>query len=572
MRLILSTLLLCLLSPTLLFAAGPVAESVAEVADAKGLETIDWILIVIYGLGTICLGWYFGRKQKSTTEYFIGSGNMNPFLVGISLFATLLSTISYLSMPGEALGKGPVFLATILALPLVYWFVAYLLLPVYMKQRVTSAYELLEVKLGLSIRLLGATMFVALRLAWMSLLIYLSSKALVEMMGIPVAERTEWIQGVAIVAGLVAIIYTSIGGLRAVVITDFLQTMLLFGGAWLVIAAITWSLGGVGWFPTEWQSHWDTQPLIDFDPRTRVTLFGTVIGFLIWYICTAGGDQTSVQRFMATEDLRASRRALATQLTAAACVAITLGLVGFALMGYFQANPDLIPADTLKSSADQLFPLFIAEFLPAGISGLVVAAMFAAAMSSIDSGVNSITAVVMTDYLDRFGWKPKTERQHVLFARLLAFGIGAIVVFASAYFDRIPGNITAVTQKTSNLLTTPIFALFCFALFVPFATPIGVWAGAICGTFTAVVIAFSGPILVWMNSEFGVDPASFGVEIKQVVDASTGKSSTQAVPEPVTFQWIAPVALAANLGSGIFVSWLTRKKTPSETPTSESET
>ena len=111
----------------------------------------------------------------------VASGNMNPIMVGVSLFATLLSTITYLSMPGEAAGKGPVVMVSMLALPLVYLVVAYFLLPVYMQQRVTSAYELLEARLGLSIRLLGATLFLTLRLVWMTLLIYLAARAMVVM-------------------------------------------------------------------------------------------------------------------------------------------------------------------------------------------------------------------------------------------------------------------------------------------------------------------------------------------------------------------------------------------------------
>lgn len=557
--------LLLLVAPDALSAAEPVATT----AKSGGLAMIDWILIALYAVGTIALGAYYGRKQKSTEEYFIGSGAMSSFFVGVSLFATLLSSISYLSMPGEAAGKGPVGLLTVLALPAVYFFVSYWILPVYMKQRVTSAYELLELKLGIGIRLFGATMFILLRLVWMSLLIYLSSKALVQMIDIEnlnaiLQNRFEisplttdqWIQVIAIVAGLVAVIYTSIGGLSAVVMTDFMQTMLLFGGAWLVILSISWSFGGVGWFPTEWQEHWDKQPLISFDPQTRVTFVGTVLGFLVWYICTSGGDQTSVQRFMATSDLRAARKALAIQLCAAGFVAITLGCVGFALMRFYSAHPGLLPAETLKESADSLFPQYIAYQLPRGISGLVVAALFAAAMSSIDSGVNSITAVFMTDYLDRFGLRPKSERNHVILARFLALTIGTVVVIGSAYVGEVPGNITAVTQKTSNLFTTPIFALFFFALFVPFARPAGVWLGALAGISVAVCIAFSGPIVVLLNDYFQISPEMFGVTIEQITDSVTGVVRRQASPEPVSFQWIAPFALGINILVGTAVSWL----------------
>ncbi|MFV1981670.1 MAG: sodium-coupled permease, partial [Rhodothermia bacterium] len=119
---------------------------------SEGLVLIDWVIIGTYAGLTLFLGWHFGRRQKSTSEYFTGSGHMGPVLIGVSLFASLLSTITYLSLPGEILGKGPVYLTNLLAYPFVYLIVGFLLLPVYMRIRVTSAYELLEVKLGVSVR------------------------------------------------------------------------------------------------------------------------------------------------------------------------------------------------------------------------------------------------------------------------------------------------------------------------------------------------------------------------------------------------------------------------------------
>lgn len=507
------------------WSAGP-SRSLNPPEPPSGLMPIDWAIIAAYGAATLGMGWYYGRQQKSTQEYFVGSGRMNPVLVGVSLFATLLSTISYLSMPGETLGKGPFNMFNLLAMPLVFLVVGFVLLPVYMKQRVTSAYELLEARLGPGIRMLGAFMFIALRLVWMSLLIYLTSKAMTIMLGV---DETK-IPAIALVTGFVAVIYTSMGGLRAVVITDFLQTMLLFGGALLVLGTITFDLGGFDWVPTEWNPTWDTQPIFSLDPAVRLTLVGSVVSYFVWYVCTSGGDQTSVQRFMSTEDLSAARQALAMQLTVGTVVAITLGFVGFALLGYYQANPAALPAGaTIKANADDLFPHFIAYQLPPGISGLVVAGMFAAAMSSLDSGVNSITAVVMTDILDRYAKAPRSEREHVRIARYMAFAIGSVVVISSSLMDQVPGNITAVTQKTSNLLTTPIFGLFFFALFVPFASPAGVWIGTICGTAAAVLTGFSGPI-------FGYLP---GTEL-----------------DPVSFQWIGPIAITVNIVTGCIGSLL----------------
>ena len=528
--------------------------AVAASASPAGLHPVDWAIIGLYGCLTLGLGLYFSRTQNSAAEYFVGGGAINPVLVGVSLFATLLSTISYLSMPGESLGKGPISLVGLLALPVAFTVVCYFMLPRYMNQRVTSAYELLEDRLGLSVRLLGATMFLALRLVWMTLLVYLAAKAMVVMMGI----SPKWIPLVVFITGFVSVIYTTLGGLRAVIITDCMQTVLLFGGALLVLLTVTHDFGGFGWFPTQWHPSWDVQPLFSLDPQTRVTVVGTIMTISCWYIATLGGDQTTVQRFMATRDLRSARRAVATQMSVAAIVQITLYLVGFALLAYFTVHADLLPSGMeVKKNADDLFPRFVSYHLPIGVSGFVVAAMFAAAMSSIDSGVNSITAVVLTDYFGRLGWKPKTEKGHVRAAQLLALCIGITVVVGSSYMKFIEGNITAVAHKTVNLLTTPIFALFYFALFARRATVFGVWFGAVCGVTTAASIAFSGPLVYMLYSQFGIDPGVFGTELISDIDEATGHTWTTA-RDPISFQWIAPGALAVNLATGTLASMFGR--------------
>lgn len=490
----------------------------------SGLTYLDWGIIALYAVITLCIGLYYSRKKDSLDSYFVGDRDMNPRLVGISLFASLLSTVSYLAYPGEMIAKGPVVLYSLLCYPAVYLVVGYLFIPFFMKQRVTSAYELLEVNLGKGIRLLGALLFILLRLTWMAFLIFLAAKALIVMLAI--SER--WVPVVVTISGMVAVVYTSLGGLRAVVITDFLQSMLLLGGALLVIALISWDFGNLGWFPTTWQSHWDSQPLFSWDPSIRVTLFGTLMHVSIWMVCTYGGDQLAIQRYMSTRDVATARRSLRTGIYFSIGVVITLCCVGFALMGYFKAHGQNLPAGiNITANADKLFPYFIANYMPTGFSGLVVAAMFAAAMSSIDSGINSITAVVTSDLRGHFDEKKRHTNLSSLATKCLAFGIGVIVILLSTVFQYIPGNIFAVTQKSMNLLVTPIFALFFFALFVPFARPVGVLCGTLGGIVTAVLIAFSGPI-------FGKDP--------------------QTELDPISFQWILPCALAVNLVLGSLVS------------------
>ena len=495
------------------------------------MTTADWLILTLYALSTLGMGWWVARRQTSMEEYFRGSGRMNPLLIGVSLFATLLSTITYLSIPGEVLGKGPVYLANYAVYPLVFLVVTRWLLPVYMRHRVTSAYELLEARLGLGPRLLAVAMFLALRLVWMGLLVLLTSKAMTTVMGID----AWWMPVVALVTGVFAVVYTSMGGLRAVVVTDLMQCLLLYGGALLVIATITFQMGGFSWFPTSWNHEvWDTQPFFSTNPAERVTVVGSMVSVLLWLVATSAGDQVTVQRFMATEDVRAARRAVAAQLSIGIVVGLTLGLVGVALLGFYQAHPELLPAGkSLAESADQIFPLFISHHLPPVVRGLVVSGLFAAAMSSIDSGVNSITAVVATDLLGRFGRAPASDAEQVRFSRRLALGLGLTVVVLGVFMDRIPGNFMTITNKTVNLLSVPIAMLFVFALFMRGASPTGAWIGTLSSVLAAVLVAFSGPLFV---------PG---------FDAATMR-------DPISFQWIPLAALLV----GLVMGWLGSRMFP----------
>lgn len=454
----------------------------------SGLHWIDWVLIGLYILIVLGLGIYNSRKDRSTDDYFIAQRkHIHPLFIGVSLFATLLSSITYLASPGEMINKGPVSLISKLIVPpIAFAVVGYFIIPALMRIRVNSAYEILEERLGLGIRILGSMAFIGLRLGWMGLLIHIASIALVVSLRLEESSLV-WI---SVVTGLIAIIYTTIGGLRTVVMTDFIQFCLLLFGALISIVLITWTMG-FSWWPTEWSPSWDAQPFFSLNPTVRVTLIGGVISGIFWTVATAGSDQTAVQRYMATENAAAARRSYLINMVAFLVVHLTLAILGLALLGFFSQHPEaLAPGMSIQADGDQLFPHFIANFLPVGISGLVVAAILAAAMSSMDSGVNSITAVVTTDFLKRFGFYPKTDRGNLLLSKFMALGIGIIAVFTSTLVHHVPGNFVEMTTKIANLVVTPLFILFILALWVPFATPVGAFLGFAYGLASAILIGF----------------------------------------------------------------------------------
>lgn len=492
---------------------------------SKGLHWIDFVIIAAYAVGMLGVGWYFSRKRATRDEYFTGGRGMNPVLIGISLFATLLSTISYLSKPGEIIKNGPYTFTAVIAIPIAFVVVGYWLIPVFMKFRLTSAYELLEKKLGISSRLIGASMFILLRLMWMAVLLNFAAGALLVMLGVD----EKWLFPVTALIGMIALVYSSLGGLRAVVVTDLIQFILLLGGAILGIVIVSVRLEGLNWFPTKWDPEWKVQPVFSLDPYLRLTVIGVIVSQTLWTICTAGGDQTAIQRYMATSDASAARKSYLVNSIVTLVSSVVLALVGLALMAYYRQFPgDFAEGQNAISSADKLFPYFISHQLPVGISGLVVAGMFAAAMSSVDSGVNSITAVVSSDFIGRFRKTEKEERREVIQARWIAVGVGALVIAATTLIEHLPGNLFVVSKRATDLFVTPIFTLFFVAMFVRNATAAGANAGALCGFLSAALIAFWNPLV---DSE-----------------------------RALSFTWISPIALTVGITVGYVVSQCTAKK------------
>ncbi len=452
-----------------------------------GIGILDWVVILGYALSMLLIGWHYSRKTKTIDDYLLGGRDMKSWMVGLSLFATLLSTITYMAYPGEIIKHGPMISAGLLVIPLVIWVVGWFLIPAFMKIRVTSANEILEMHMGPSVRVLGSFFFLALRLMWMAMIIYITTKAV---LGPVLGLDPKYFPLVCFLLGAITVVYTSMGGLKAVILTDVIQTFILFFGAILSIILISVHFGGFSWFPTQWDPNWDSAVLW-FDSDARITFAGAIMMFFFWNICTAGSDQMAVQRYLSTGSVKEARSAFTISMGASVLVQVLLALLGFALISYFIANPqELADGMNVRTHADQVFPRFIISTLPVGITGLVVAALLAAAMSSLSSGLNSVGTIITVDFLDRFGEKKLDEKFHIKRARAVSWGIGAAIVALSLLVDNVQGNLMEVINKVGNLLVAPLFLLFFMAMFVPFANTAGVWAGAAVSVAVAVAIAF----------------------------------------------------------------------------------
>ncbi len=456
------------------------------------LTLLDWIVIALYGLGMIGVGWFYARRTTSADDFLLGGRRMSPWMVGISLFASLLSTITYLAVPGEMIKYGPMILAGLASYPLIAWVVGWAIIPFFMRIQATTAYEILESRFGYGGRVLGSLMFLQLRLFWMAVILYKTTEiVLIPLLGFH-PSATPW---VCAALGVITVIYSSLGGLRAVVMTDVVQSGILFGGALLTLIVITVRLGGFGeWWPQRWDPDW--APLRwGFDPSSNRTVAAAVLAYFVWAVCTAGSDQMAVQRYLATEDVRSARRMFSLSLVVNAFCTIFLGIVGFALLAYYRECPELL-ADrtTISTHADMLFTRFIVAGLPPGISGIVLAGLLAAGMSSLSSGINSSCSTISVDYVGR--WRKNTERgpqsarTKLRQTIVVSWIVGFAVVLLSMFVGLVEGNLFDVTYKVVNLLVAPLFILFFMAMFMRRASALAAYLAVFTSTAAAIAVAF----------------------------------------------------------------------------------
>ncbi|NLF08030.1 MAG: sodium/solute symporter [Pirellulaceae bacterium] len=491
------------------------------------LGFLDLAVIALYALGMLSVGWYYSRRMKTQEQYLLGDRKMRPLMVGLSLFAALISSLSYLAYPGEIIKYGPMIISMVLGYPLVALVVGWWIIPYIMQLKVTSAYEILETRLGGGCRTLGSLLFLSLRLLWMSVIIFASADKVV----VPLLGLAPWTTPlVCVIMAAVAIAYTSMGGLKAGVLTDVIQTAILMTAAVVTVITITVSLGGVGaWWPGSWHPHWPEPtyfPKLEYDPNARITMFGTILAIFIWFLCTAVSDQIAVQRYLATRDAKAARSALCISLAADFVVFAILACVGMGLLAFFQASPHLLPDNqTVLGDSDRLFSHFILIGFPVGLSGLVVAGLLSCALSSLSAGINSTCSVIAVDIIDRLRGKGKAggaaDAGRVRQLKLISLLVGLAVVALSLLVNMVPGNLLEICYKVVNLFVAPLAGLFFLALFVPWARGFGALVGAACGL--AVVVAIN----YW-----------------QEITGTPG----------ISFLWGMPLSLIVEIGVGALVS------------------
>jgi solute:Na+ symporter, SSS family len=483
-------------------------------AMARGLGLVDGGVIAIYLLAMIVVGLYFSRGQTSNEEYLLGKRNMSPLLVGISLVATLVSTISYLATPGDMIQHGVAFATTVLAVPLWLTVILYVWVPFFMRYRFTSIYEYVELRFNRAARSLAAGLFILMRLGWMGLIIYTAGRAVAQMTAnapAALADRfgahispEQWLYLIMIVMGLTTTAYTYLGGIRAVIWTDFAQFTVMTAGVLFTIGYI-WSTTGAGpvrWWHDAAQHRHGMLTWFSSDLTVERTAFLVILDTFFWKICTHCSDQVATQRYFST---RGTKEALRSNVIAALADFLLIGLLGvlgLALVSFY-SSPERASAvfggtfDPLNADhAAQAFPRFVVDCLPIGMAGLVVAALLSAAMSSISSGINSVSAVVVTDFRRRAnstaagGRETSRAREYSLITGGAITGIAFLIALVIAADPR-NRNIIDLSQKVFNLFLGPLGGLFIAGVFFPFVGSAAAIVATIFGVALAIVVCFA---------------------------------------------------------------------------------
>ena len=392
---------------------------------------LDAVVLVVYMLGTTVWGAWLGRGQKGGTDYFLGSRSLPWGAVMLSVVATETSTLTFLSVPGVSYGGSMVFLQLTLGYLAGRTGVALVLLPAHFRGELTTAYALLQNRFGTGARRFTSAVFMLTRLLADSVRLFATA--------IPLALITGWPYPVSIaVIGVLTVIYTYFGGIKAVVWVDSLQMTLYLGGAVAAVVALQGLVpGGWGGILSSASDAGKLQTL-DFSLalNTPYTFWAGLLGGGFLSMASHGTDQLIVQRLLTCRDLESSQKALIGSGVAVIFQFILFLVVGLGLWAFYQAR-------TFERS-DEIFATFIVEQLPPGITGLLIAAVFAAAMSSLSSSINSLASASAYDYWAPLASAEGDEERILRAGKLFTLIWAGLLITGAILFIPLSKGTTAV--------------------------------------------------------------------------------------------------------------------------------
>lgn len=443
---------------------------------------LDYSVFVVYLIVAVSVGLLFVKEQRTIKDYFLASRSMGFLLVGVSVLAALFSGISYLGCPSEVYAHRFTFvlfgLSFIIATPVT----TRIFVPHFYQSRFYTAYQYLEERFSVQVRLLASTLFILRVLLWLALVTYAPALALEQVTGLPL-----WFS--IICTGTLTTLYTTLGGMKAVIWTDVVQFLVLFGGQIVIlcvaVARIPDGLSGVYEIG---RAGGKLELSLSLDPSVRVTLWGLLLGGTVINLVQLATDQVSVQRYLTATSMREAQRALWLKFWLLIPVFIVFYLTGLVLYAFYQTHGDPLAAGHI-TKPDQILPYFVVTELPAGLPGLLIAAIYSGTMSATSSGLNALTAATLVDFRQRLSRRPLPENRQLRLARLLTVAYGALVILLAFGVSKL-GALIEASNKAIGLVGGPLLGLFLLGMLVRRASAWGAVVGWLAGVIIAIPICF----------------------------------------------------------------------------------
>lgn len=464
--------------------------SAGVLAPKTAFGVLNWSIVAIYLGGMIGVGIFFMKREAAgTTEaYFRGGQRIPSWVAGLSIFATMLSALTFMGIPARAYRTDVSWYIGQLSILLIIPIVAACYLPFFRKLDLTSAYEYLERRFSLPCRLFASLSFTAFHLGRIAIVLYLPALALAAVSDIDVITAI-------VVIGVLCLIYTVIGGIEAVVWTDAIQALVLMAGAILcfVLAAVHVDGGLAGIAEIAKADHklfenlqWNSFDFAD-GTTSAIVLF---VAFFFNSLVPYTSSQDVVQRYVTTPDLAAARKSLKVTMWMSVFGSAVFFALGTAIYAFYKTHPERL--DPTLPAADSILPFYIVRELPVGISGLVIAAIFAASQSTVSSSLNSVATAFIKDIDARILRPGRSDRTYLRTAQLAVvvaglFGIGIAIAMAEANIESAFKTFNMMIGLTAGSLG----GLFALGVFTRRAHGKGALIGAFAGLTSVLVLHLS---------------------------------------------------------------------------------
>ena len=389
------------------------------------LSWIDLTVFLVYMIGTIVFGCSFFFRNRSSEHYTVGRGKIPTWVVGMSIFATFVSSISFLALPGKAYQSNWNAFVFSLSIPVAAYMAVKFFIPLYRSINEISAYAYLEKRFGTWARVYSSICYILTQVMRTGSILYL--------LALPLQALFGWdVSYTILITGISIVIYSMLGGIQGVIWTDAIQGIILIGGALSCALVLLFSMPEGPGQLFEIANSFDKFSLGSFGPSLSESTFWVVLVYgLFINIQNYGIDQNYVQRYMTTSTERGAKNSALFGSLLYIPVSLIFFFIGTALFSYYTAMPDTLPA-SLKSpeAADKVFPFYIVDQLPVGLTGLLIASIFAAGMSTVSTSVNSVATIVLSDYYKKFFNPNPAEGTslRVLYVSSALFGIVGILV------------------------------------------------------------------------------------------------------------------------------------------------